>query len=475
MLRAGLLDRRIRIERAAVSENTLGEEIEAWDVIATVWAGVNFGSGSEQRRAAVEDDAQPATFTVRWSSSLASLSSADRIVHGGFVYNVKAVQEIGRREGLSITAITQYDLSIRGLEGHIGLGVAALLVGDLTVRAPLVGAVNGGSTLTGALTVAAPLAGSIAGAGSLTGDMTVVVHLAGQMITGAGSLTGAVTVAAPLAGAVAGGSTFTGALSVHAPLAGLISGVGALTGNLTVLGDELETMLAALEAAGKLVSAWFLPLADPDQYLTLNGANVEGWAAAYGSQKVNFAFETAAPQWDATLYSNKGGVTFNGSTQRMLVTGGNVANWPADTDDLYILAAGRNDASNTVGRYMLGYGDSIVAGRHVGKNNHAGFATANAISAAGTANGFAQGTSRTVGAVYDLGGNLNLYVDGASQASAALASAAMTRTRARLGAHTNSSAGGFWQGRIVAAAILNSTATLTDFTDLEALMRARLS
>lgn len=237
-------------------------------------------------------------------------------------------------------------------------------------------------------------------------------------------------------------------------------------------GDVLDAALAALEAAGKLVSAWFLPLSDPDQYLTLAGASVNGWAAAYGSQKVDFAAETSAPQWDATLFSNKGGVTFNGTDQRML-GGGNVSNWPDNTADLYMLVACK--AAGTGVRRALSYGDTATTARAIGITAATPLAqlTAGSSSVNGTTAFGANG--RTIGAAVDVGGTSAVYLDGVSEATVATAGPALTRTRVRLGASPAVSALNFWSGSIVAAAILNSTASLSDFTSLEALMRARVT
>lgn len=235
--------------------------------------------------------------------------------------------------------------------------------------------------------------------------------------------------------------------------------------------DDLATSLAALEAAGKLVCAWFLPSATPSQYLTLSGANVNGWTAAYGTQKVDLAFETAAPQWDATLFSNKGGVTFNGSTQRFLATGGNLANWPDASTDIYMLAAVVTQAAADA----FAYGTS-GASRTIGRSVNAPYLRAGTSSVSGTANTFNNGTAHTVGAVFDIGGTSVPYLDGAaSGAGVSTATAALTINRVRLGANSNSSASGFWNGTIACAAILNNTASLSDFTALDALMLARVT
>lgn len=238
-------------------------------------------------------------------------------------------------------------------------------------------------------------------------------------------------------------------------------------------GDPLLDLFVQMEAQAKLVAGWFLPLANPAQHLTLNGAAVEAWAAAYGTQKVTLAEVTNPPSWDATLFNGKGGVVFDG-TNDMLTGTGNVTNWPDATSDLYMLAATRQDvASGTAGnRVALNYGANSEW-RYVGRtttNRTRIAATAAAVNGTGTSFSGAH----TVGAFFDLGGTSAIYFDGAADGTGATASGALTLTRVRMGAVTDNTPGFFWQGAIVAAAVLNSTATLADFLQLEAVMRGRL-
>ena len=246
--------------------------------------------------------------------------------------------------------------------------------------------------------------------------------------------------------------------------------------------DPLAEALEAGETAGWLVSSYFLPLDDPDQYLTLAGADVSLWTAAYGTQKVDLAVETAAPQWDATLYSSKGGVTFNGTTQRLLGTG-NVTNWPPSTDDLWLVVACRQDlaGSDATNRVAFEYGGNTAGTPRVrgvrrvqsGANNRLSIHVGNtAVSGASDFSG-----SHVVGGKIDIGGTSFPYFDGvADSAGTATASAALNLTRVRMGARADPvAASGFWSGAVVAAAVLNATATQTNFDDLTDLFAERLT
>ena len=52
---------------------------------------------------------QQSEFQVRWSPDIADLSPLDRITYGGSVYDIAAVHEIGRREGLRVIAVRRTD------------------------------------------------------------------------------------------------------------------------------------------------------------------------------------------------------------------------------------------------------------------------------------------------------------------------------------------------------------------------------
>ncbi len=237
--------------------------------------------------------------------------------------------------------------------------------------------------------------------------------------------------------------------------------------------DALGTALAALEAAGKLVSAWYLPDPNPAQYLTITPAtnDVALWTAAYGTQKVDLAVEVAAPQWDATLFSNKGGVTFNGTTQRLLGTG-NVVNWPDASTDLYMGAA-ISVAAPTGVRRALSYGSTASSTRALG-NTSGPVMTATVGTTALTGASTISGGS-TLGLVCDIGGTSAVYLNGVSDGTASTASGALTISRVRMGASVVSTASQFFQGTLAGGFILGPTATLTDFTTLLALYQARVT
>lgn len=101
---AGSLDRRVTFERATVSVDDYGAAVETWAPLATVWAAVTPISDGERWAAGQVAAEVSARFVVRWSHDVSDISPANRLVMSGRVYGIEGVKEIGRREGLEITA-----------------------------------------------------------------------------------------------------------------------------------------------------------------------------------------------------------------------------------------------------------------------------------------------------------------------------------------------------------------------------------
>ena len=109
-MKAGRLDRRIRIERKAVTYSPSGAPLEAWSTLATRWAEARPLDGTE-RFSEPQLLAQGfTTFRIRWSSSVSDVDPLDRAIFDGRVYDIMAVREIGRREGLEIDAVYRADI-----------------------------------------------------------------------------------------------------------------------------------------------------------------------------------------------------------------------------------------------------------------------------------------------------------------------------------------------------------------------------
>lgn len=108
---AAKLDRRIRIERATMGRDTMNNLVATgWSTLTTVWASKEDVRDAE-RVAAQEVGAEITTrFRIRWSTRVADVNPKDRLVFAGRIYQIVAVKEIGRRDGLEISATARIDL-----------------------------------------------------------------------------------------------------------------------------------------------------------------------------------------------------------------------------------------------------------------------------------------------------------------------------------------------------------------------------
>jgi head-tail adaptor len=118
-LRAGRLDRLITIQRKTLTSSDSGDVVETWTtLIERRAAGYRPLKGEERFNAAQVIGTEQVEFRIRYSSNVADLSQRDRIVYPALadespedvpverdIFDILAVHEIGRREGLLI--ITQ--------------------------------------------------------------------------------------------------------------------------------------------------------------------------------------------------------------------------------------------------------------------------------------------------------------------------------------------------------------------------------
>lgn len=100
-LRAGLLDRRVRLERRQEETDDSGQSVARWLPLAEVWARVEPLGGREgfgQQQFVATGDVR---FTIRWRDDVTPLH---RVVYDGQEFDVVSVAEDGRREAILIVA-----------------------------------------------------------------------------------------------------------------------------------------------------------------------------------------------------------------------------------------------------------------------------------------------------------------------------------------------------------------------------------
>lgn len=95
------LDRRVTIERATLTRDSLGTEVTAWTPLAEVDAEVRQVSDGERWRAGEVGAELTARIRIRWGLGV---TVRDRVIHEGRVHDIVGVKEIGRQLGQEITA-----------------------------------------------------------------------------------------------------------------------------------------------------------------------------------------------------------------------------------------------------------------------------------------------------------------------------------------------------------------------------------
>lgn len=87
-LRAGKLDRRVTIKRLTDGHDEIGQPVQAWVDVATVWASILTKSGAETIRADKESSAVQSSIRIRRRDGI---TAAMRVHHGAAVYDIKVV------------------------------------------------------------------------------------------------------------------------------------------------------------------------------------------------------------------------------------------------------------------------------------------------------------------------------------------------------------------------------------------------
>jgi SPP1 family predicted phage head-tail adaptor len=101
-LKAGKLDRRITIQRI----NDTGDSNDTWSDVAVLWATKRDVRATErfaERQTIAEIDV---VFTIRYPSFPIS-PDKNRVAYGGRTYDITGVTEVGRREGLELSAVAR--------------------------------------------------------------------------------------------------------------------------------------------------------------------------------------------------------------------------------------------------------------------------------------------------------------------------------------------------------------------------------
>jgi SPP1 family predicted phage head-tail adaptor len=102
MMQSGKLQQPIELQSMAETVQPSGAVLQTWETYATGRAELRQAGVSEFLATFGEGSATNAVFVIRW---LPGVSVSDRINHSGKVWNIVAIAEIGRRNGLELRAV----------------------------------------------------------------------------------------------------------------------------------------------------------------------------------------------------------------------------------------------------------------------------------------------------------------------------------------------------------------------------------
>ena len=108
-MKARSLDRSVQFRRASLVDDGL-QQVETWiDHGPPHPAGRRDVSDAERAASGWIEATVASRFVVRSSEFTRGLTAKDRLVEGGREFSIVGIKEIGRREGLEITAIASAD------------------------------------------------------------------------------------------------------------------------------------------------------------------------------------------------------------------------------------------------------------------------------------------------------------------------------------------------------------------------------
>lgn len=109
---AGKMDRRVLIMVASKTQAPgSGEVTRDWAPLDTVWAQVDAAGGSESIRSDQPAAIQTLAFTIRYRPDMSPIEDLC-LVFEDQVFDVTNVDELGRREGMRVSAFARAEVAV---------------------------------------------------------------------------------------------------------------------------------------------------------------------------------------------------------------------------------------------------------------------------------------------------------------------------------------------------------------------------
>lgn len=103
-MQPGKMDRRVTFQEVTESRSASGQVTETWSDLCRVSAQVRFDRGAEGTEGSGEQARSTQLFRIRYRSDI---TNKHRLTYNDATYDILSVQELGRRDGLEITAVAK--------------------------------------------------------------------------------------------------------------------------------------------------------------------------------------------------------------------------------------------------------------------------------------------------------------------------------------------------------------------------------
>lgn len=100
----GRLDKQVTLQTFTIAQDTLGQPVETWSTLATVWANKKDVSATERVLAQRDVSTLASVWTIR---HLSGLTAKNRLQHNGTNYDIMGIRELGRQEYLELLTEAQ--------------------------------------------------------------------------------------------------------------------------------------------------------------------------------------------------------------------------------------------------------------------------------------------------------------------------------------------------------------------------------
>lgn len=88
MIAAGKLNKRVIIQQLVAGQDTIGQPVQTWSALATVWANVLLKSGAQTIKGDADVSVVQASIRIRRRTDV---TAGMRVLDGATVYDIKAV------------------------------------------------------------------------------------------------------------------------------------------------------------------------------------------------------------------------------------------------------------------------------------------------------------------------------------------------------------------------------------------------